>query len=169
MRSIAAGIYVAIFISFLRKILGKASGTLSRRAKFGKLSKGFRGYAIVIEVQWDTGICDPHTKYSWSPFIFLPSWVNEQDAMAVASTLNNPSHRIMGEATINSSLNHNEYRCTRIHFGARTISSLSGLMRVDMPAPIDSAISLLKCDLESEVTDLLEAMSEEREDADSRN
>ena len=38
-----------------------------------------------------------------------------------------------------------------------------------MPAPIDSAISLLKCDLESEVTDLLEAMSEEREDADSRN
>jgi len=165
MRSVAIGIYVAIFISFLRKVVRKACRN-TRHAAAHKVKK-FRlpdfGYRIVADITWDKGLSSP-SFHSSITFHHLPSWLNEEESQSVADMLNNPSSRIFTEANINTLMRGLPYRCTLVHFVIRKAALANLYICYDMPDELRSAINTCHCDLENDIDDMVNAFAEKLPD-----
>lgn len=156
MKSVSAGIYLAIFISFLRKVLHTACRSTKRRAprKFRASSSMESEYVIMVEVTWDKGLDTPSAG-SIATFHYLPSRVSESEAKSVADMLNNPSHRIFIEADANTLLSGTIYRCTHLHF--RVMSTLMASQYIyDLPEQLGLAIKLCRDDVDNDITEMLD-------------
>lgn len=160
MRSVAIGIYVAIFISFLRKVVRKAFRPVKRKqpAKFTSMKPLSSGYVIMAQVTWDEGL-DSQSRMSTTIFHFLPTWMNHEEAQSVADMLNNPSSRIFTEANINTLTSGLVYRCTHVHFTVEK-AMLASLIDCDLPTTLCSAVKMCRCDVEGEMDDVINAFQE---------
>lgn len=160
MRSVAIGIYVAIFIAFLRKVVRKAFRPVKRKppAKFTSMKSLNSGYVIMVQVTWDEGLNSP-SRVSTMIFHYLPTWVNYDEAQTVADILNNPSSRIFTEANINTLISGLIYRCTHVHFTVEK-AMLASLIDCDLPVTLCSAVKMCRCDVESEMDDVINTFQE---------
>ena len=164
MRSVAIGIYVAIFISFLRKVVRKACRPLRRKrpAKFSSMKPLSSGYAIMAHVTWDEGLSSP-SRGSTTIFHFLPTWMNYEEAQSVADMLNNPASRIFTEANINTLTSGLVYRCTHVHFTVEK-ALFASTIDCDLPAELCSAVKTCHCDLENDIDDMISTFTEKLPD-----
>ena len=160
MRSVAIGIYVAIFISFLRKVVRKVFRPVKRKrpAKFTSMKPLSSGYAIMAQVTWDEGFDSP-SRMSTTIFHFLPTWINYEEAQSVAGMLNNPSSRIFTEANINTLVGGLTYRCTHVHFTVEK-ALFASTIDCDLPAELCSAVKTCRCDLENDIDDMISTFVE---------
>lgn len=165
MRSVAIGIYVAIFISFLRKVVRKAYRNTRHAAEqeVNKFSLPDSGYIIVADITWDKGLSSP-SFHSSIIFHYLPSWMNEEESQSVADMLNNPSSRIFTEANINTLMRGLPYRCTLVHFAIRKETLANRYIYYDMPDKLRSAINTCHCDLENDIHDMISTFAEKLPD-----
>lgn len=160
MRSVAIGIYVAIFIAFLRKVVRKTFRQVKRKqpTKFASMKSLNSGYVIMVQVTWDEGLSSP-SRESTMIFHYLPTWMNHEEAQAVADMLNNPSSRIFTEANINTLISGLIYRCTHVHFTVEQ-AMIASLIDCDLPTTLCSAVKMCRCDVESEMDDAINAIQE---------
>jgi hypothetical protein len=160
MRSVAIGIYVAIFIAFLRKVVRKAFRQVKRKppAKFTSMKPLNSGYVIMVQVTWDEGLNSP-SRVSTMIFHYLPTWMNYEEAQTVADMLNNPSSRIFTEANINTLISGLIYRCTHVHFTVEK-AMLASLIDCELPTTLCSAVKMCRCDVESEMDDVINTFQE---------
>ena len=160
MRSVAIGIYVAIFIAFLRKVVKKACRSVKRppAKKFSSMKSLNSGYVIMVQVTWDEGLDSP-SRVSTMIFHYLPTWLNYEEAQSVADMLNNPSSRIFTEANINTLIRGLGYRCTHVHFNIEK-ALFASTIDCDLPAPLCSAVKMCRCDVEGEIDDVINAFQE---------
>lgn len=160
MRSVAIGIYVAIFIAFLRKVVRKAFRQVKRKppAKFTSMKSLDSGYVIMVQVTWDEGLNSP-SRVSTMIFHYLPTWMNYEEAQTVADMLNNPSSRIFTEANINTLISGLIYRCTHVHFTVEK-TMLASLIDCDLPTTLCSAVKMCRCDIEGEMDDVINTFQE---------
>lgn len=160
MRCVAIGIYVAIFIAFLRKVVRKAFRPVKRKqpTKFTSMESLNSGYVIMVQVTWDVGLNSP-SRVSTMIFHYLPTWMNQEEAQAVADMLNNPSSRIFTEANINTLISGLVYRCTHVHFTVEQ-AMIASLIDCDLPTTLCSAVKMCRCDVESEMDDAINAIQE---------
>ena len=165
MRSVAIGIYVAIFISFLRKVVRKACRPVKRKppVKFTSMKSLNFGYAIMVQVTWDEGLSSP-SRESTMIFHCLPSWMNREESQSVADMLNNPSSRIFTEANINTLMRGLPYRCTLVHFAIRKATLANLYMYYDTPDELRSAINTCHCDLENDIDEMISTFAEKLPD-----
>lgn len=154
MRSLMAGIYVAIFISFLRRIARKACPPAARRV-IGPGEKPGQ-YSITIQVQWDGGL-HSLSQYSYMKLTDLPDWISLRQATDIAETLCKPVHRILFEANINHLLSGLTYRCTDIRFFVGISGTFSNYTPV--PHPIGQAILMSDNEILETVSGLVEDAS----------
>ena len=160
MRSVAIGIYVAIFIAFLRKVVRKTFRSVKRKppTKFSSMKSLNSGYVIMAQVTWDEGLNSP-SRVSTMIFHYLPTWMNHEEAQTVADMLNNPSSRIFTEANINTLISGLIYRCTHVHFTVEK-ALLASLIDCDLPTTLCSAVKMCRCDVESDMDDAINALQE---------
>lgn len=160
MRSVAIGIYVAIFISFLRKVVRKAFRQVKRKqpAKFTSMKSLNSGYVIMVRVTWQEELNTP-SRMSTMIFHYLPNWVNHAEAQSVADMLNNPSSRIFTEANINTLISSLRYRCTHVHFMVEK-AMFASMIDCDLPAELCSAVKMCRCDVESDIDGMINSFQE---------
>jgi len=156
MRSLRAGIYVAIFISFLRRIARKACPPAARRFKL--LGPGEKPgiYSIAIQVEWDGGL-HSLSQCSYMKLTDLPDWISLRQATDIAETLCKPVHRLLFEANINYLLSGLTYRCTDIRFFVGISGTFSNYTPV--PHPIGQAILMSDNEILETVSGLVEDAS----------
>lgn len=160
MRSVAIGIYVAIFIAFLRKVVRKTLRPVKRKPpiKVTSMESLNSGYVIMVQVTWDEGLNSP-SRMSTTIFHYLPTWMNVEEAQSVADMLNNPSSRIFTEANINTLISGLIYRCTHVHFMVEK-ALFASTIGCDLPTELCSAVKMCRCDVESEMDDMVNAIQE---------
>lgn len=160
MRSVAIGIYVAIFIAFLRKVVRKTFRQVRRKppAKFSSMKSLNSGYVIMAQVTWDEGLRSP-SRESTMTFHYLPTWMNHEEAQSIADMLNNPSSRIFTEANLNTLISGLIYRCTHVHFTVEK-ALIASLIDCDLPTTLCSAVKMCHCDLENDINDMINIFAE---------
>lgn len=160
MRCVAIGIYVAIFIAFLRKVVRKAFRPVKRKqpTKFTSMESLNSGYVIMAQVTWDEGLNSP-SRVSTMIFHYLPTWMNHEEAQSVADMLNNPTSRIFTEANLNTLISGLIYRCTHVHFTVEK-ALIASLIDCDLPTTLCSAVKMCHCDLENDINDMINTFAE---------
>lgn len=160
MRSVAIGIYVAIFIAFLRKVVRKTLRPVKRKPpiKVTSMESLNSGYVIMVQVTWQKELNTP-SRLSTMIFHYLPSWMNFEEAQTVADMLNNPSSRIFTEANINTLISGLNYRCTHVHFMVEK-ALFASTIDCDLPTELCSAVKMCRCDVESEMDDVINTFQE---------
>lgn len=160
MRSVAIGIYVAIFIAFLRKVVRKTLRPVKRKPpiKVTSMESLNSGYVIMVQVTWQKELNTP-SRLSTTIFHYLPTWMNFEEAQSVADMLNNPSSRIFTEANINTLISGLNYRCTHVHFMVEK-ALFASTIDCDLPTELCSAVKMCRCDVESEMDDVINTFQE---------
>ena len=85
--------------------------------------------------------------------------MNYEEAQTVADMLNNPSSRIFTEANINTLISGLIYRCTHVHFMVEK-ALFASTIDCDLPTELCSAVKMCRCDVESEMDDMVNAIQE---------
>lgn len=116
----------------------------------------------MVQVTWQKELNTP-SRISTTIFHYLPSWMNFAEAQSVADMLNNPSSRIFTEANINTLISGLRYRCTHVHFMVEK-AMFASTIDCDLPTGLCSAVKMCRCDVESDMDDMINSFQEQLPD-----
>ena len=162
MRLVAAGIYVAITLSFIRRIVRKAC--LSRKP--GKPGKSWMSNpekpgvdTLSAVVAWQIN-GDEKIRSATMKFMCIPTAMAESTRLKLVRQLSHPAQRILLEAGTNRELNGTLYRCIRINFYLHVEHTQD---EFELPSAIKAAVHLSKLAMKDTLGYLVDALLEEQE------
>ena len=157
MRLVAAGIYVAITLSFLRRIARKACLS-SKPGKHGIDRPGKPGVdTLSAVVTWQINGSEG-VRSSAMKFMYIPSTMTESTRLKLVRKLNHPAQRILLEAGTNRELVGSTYRCIRINFYTDIAREPD-----ELPSAIKAAVHLSKLAMKDTFDYLVDALLKEQE------